>query len=393
MPVSIDENNIFLYNISSEYYNDLCFPYTTENKTDIIIDDRRKEYIKNNLSLCERNCELNNYNSNEKKVKCKCPVKIIFPPIDEIIINPDSYLTNFADFRKISNLEVIKCYRLFFTENGFKKNIGNYILIFLIIFEIILAIFFKAKDYKIIIDKIYKIINLKKEEKNNEIVKDNNKIIIYNGNDKNKGKRIKKKKKKKLSDTQILKIENFPNPPKKAGINILFRKSNFTKKDEDTIDKNTNSKLDSKFLTKNIKNEQNPDNFLHNNNNQNNSLMDKIRKNYYNDYEMNSLNYNRALEIDKRTYLEYYFSLLREKHLVIFTFYTNNDYNSRIIKICLFLFSFALYYTTNGLFFSDSSMHRIYVDNGSYNLLYQLPQIVSCREIRQIQNDIFGDTL
>jgi surface protein len=259
MPVSIDENNLFLYNISSEYYNDLCFPYTTENKTDIIIDDRRKEYIKNNLSLCERNCELNNYNPNEKKVKCKCPVKIIFPSIDEIIINPDSYLTNFADFRKISNLEVIKCYRLFFTEKGFKKNIGNYILIFLIIFEIILAIIFKAKDYKIIIDKIYKIINLKKEEKNNEIVKDNNKIIIHNGNNENKGRRIKKKKKKKLSDTQILKIENCPNRPKKTGINILFRKSNFTKKDEDTIDKNTNSKLDSKFLTKNMKNEQNPD--------------------------------------------------------------------------------------------------------------------------------------
>ena len=387
LPLSIDENNLFLYNISSEYYNDLCFPFTTENKTDIIIDDRRKEYIKNNLSLCERNCELNNYNSNEKKVKCKCPVKIIFPSIDEIIINQDSYLTNFADFRKISNLEVIKCYRLFFTENGFKKNIGNYILIFLIIFEIILAIIFKAKDYKIIIDKIYRIINLKKEEKNNEIVKDNNKIIIPNGNNNNKS-RIKKKR-KKTSDTQILKIENYQNPPKKTGINILFRKSDFTKKDEDTFDKNTNSKLDSKYLTKNIKNAQNPDNFLHNNN-QNNNLITKIKNNFYNDYEMNSLNYNKALEIDKRTYLEYYFSLLREKHLVIFTFYTNNDYNSRIIKICLFLFSFALYYTTNGLFFTDSSMHRIYVDNGYYNLLYQLPQIVYSTIISIIINTIIN---
>jgi hypothetical protein len=186
-----------------------------------------------------------------------------------------------------------------------------------------------------------------------------------------------------------LKSENFPNPPKKTGINILFRKSNSTKKDEDIIDKNTNSKFDSKFLTKNIKNEQNPDNFLPNNN-QNNILITEIRKNYYNDYEMNSLNYNKALEIDKRTYLEYYFSLLREKHLVIFTFYTNNDYNSRIIKICLFLFSFALYYTTNGLFFNDSSMHRIYIDNGRYNLLYQLPQIVYSTVISIIINTIIN---
>jgi hypothetical protein len=184
-----------------------------------------------------------------------------------------------------------------------------------------------------------------------------------------------------------LKINNCPNPPKKAGMDISFKQLNFTKKNEDTIDKNTISKSDFKFSTKNMKNEQSPDIFLHNNNqiNQNNSLNKEIKKN---DYEMNSLKYNEALEIDKRTYLEYYFSLLREKHLVFFTFYTNTDYNSRIIKICLFLFSFALYYSINGLFFSDSSMHRIYADNGSYNILYQLPQIIYSTVISTIINTL-----
>ena len=51
IPVSIDEDNLFKYNSSNEYYNDKCFPYTTENDTDIIIEDRRNEYINNNLSL------------------------------------------------------------------------------------------------------------------------------------------------------------------------------------------------------------------------------------------------------------------------------------------------------------------------------------------------------
>ena len=36
--VSIDENNLYKYNISSDYYNDICYPYTTENKTDIILN-------------------------------------------------------------------------------------------------------------------------------------------------------------------------------------------------------------------------------------------------------------------------------------------------------------------------------------------------------------------
>ena len=96
----------------------------------------------------------------------------------------------------------------------------------------------------------------------------------------------------------------------------------------------------------------------------------------YNDYELNSLDYKEALKIDKRTYLQYYLSLLRMKHILIFTFYTSNDYNSIIIKICLLLFSFSLYITVNSLFFTDSTIHKIYVDEGNFNFIYQIPQIL-----------------
>ena len=30
----------------------------------------------------------------------------------------------------------------------------------------------------------------------------------------------------------------------------------------------------------------------------------------------------------------------------------------------------------NGLFFSDSTMHKIYVDQGAYDFIYQIPQIL-----------------
>ena len=58
------------------------------------------------------------------------------------------------------------------------------------------------------------------------------------------------------------------------------------------------------------------------------------------------------------------------KHIIIFTFYTNNDYNSKLIKFIVFLFSFALYFTINTLFFSDSTLHKIYEDQGKYNFIY-----------------------
>ena len=108
----------------------------------------------------------------------------------------------------------------------------------------------------------------------------------------------------------------------------------------------------------------------------------------YNDYEMNNLTYNEAKKFDKRGYIDYYFSLLRIKHILIFTFYTYNDYNSKTVKICLFLFSFALYFTVNALFYSDSTMHKIYEDNGKFNFIYQIPQIVYSTLISSVINVI-----
>ena len=96
----------------------------------------------------------------------------------------------------------------------------------------------------------------------------------------------------------------------------------------------------------------------------------------YNDEEINSLDYQDALEYDKRTYCEYYISLLKTKNNLIYSFCYNNDYNSKIIKIDLFFIGFTLFFTVNAIFFDDSTMHQIYEDKGSFNLLYQLPQII-----------------
>ena len=95
-----------------------------------------------------------------------------------------------------------------------------------------------------------------------------------------------------------------------------------------------------------------------------------------NDEELNSLNYEEAIEIDKRTFFQYYISLIKKKQLFLFTFLPANDYNLITIKISLFLISFSLYFVINGFFFSDGTMHKIFLDNGSYIFIYQVPQIL-----------------
>ena len=67
---------------------------------------------------------------------------------------------------------------------------------------------------------------------------------------------------------------------------------------------------------------------------------------------------------------------IKKKQLILFAFLPSNDYNINTIKISLLLLSFCLYFTLNGFFFSDDSMYKIYEDKGSYDILYQMPQIL-----------------
>ena len=110
--------------------------------------------------------------------------------------------------------------------------------------------------------------------------------------------------------------------------------------------------------------------------------------NNINDEELNTLEYEIAIIYDKRTYFQYYWSLLKKKQLILFTFLPANDYNLYTIKISLFLLAFSLYFTINGFFFSDDTMHKIHEDNGAFNIIYQIPQILYSTIISAIINAI-----
>ena len=102
--------------------------------------------------------------------------------------------------------------------------------------------------------------------------------------------------------------------------------------------------------------------------------------------ELNSLDYEDAINIDKRTYKEYYCQLLRRRHLIMFTFFPINDYNLISFKFILFLISISLYMIVNAFFFSNNKMHQIYKTNGKYNLLLQIPQFIYSTLISTVIN-------
>ena len=192
----------------------------------------------------------------------------------------------------------------------------------------------------------------------------------------------KKNKKKKNS---FNKINHGNNPPiKKRNTMQNLNKKRINIDIDDNIDNKKDKNKNKIHLGKKRKNRkttttgefENKTNSLMINENKNNQgMIEKYKKiAELSNEEKNKLTYKEALKLDQRTFCEYYISLLLTKHILLFPFY--KDYNSQIIKIDLFFLSFIIYYTVNALFFNDNTMHKIYENEGSFNLEYQLPQII-----------------
>ena len=93
-------------------------------------------------------------------------------------------------------------------------------------------------------------------------------------------------------------------------------------------------------------------------------------------YELNDLEYNMALKLDKRNCFDMYWSLLSREQIIIFTFFTKNDHNIFSLKVIRLIFLFCTDMTCNVFFFADETMHKMYLDYGKYNFIQQIAQIV-----------------
>ena len=257
--------------------------------------------------------------------------------------------------------------------------------------------------------KVTEIGKLNKLKDHNNKVKHKDKRRYNTSNKRDRSRKttkITKFKINKTTDVMNYKISNDSNhfPPKKRNNNALKVKlsnendnksSKYTSNNSNRIlSENNNIKINNKMTLIDIN--------IYQNKNLNKKKVrikedNKIKKEYQkddynnqimNDQELNSLSYEKAIKYDKRTYLIYYWSLLKKKHLLLFTFYPQKDYNLFTLKISLFLLSFSLYFTINGFFFSDNTMHKIYEDHGKYDLIFQIPQILYSSIISAILNII-----
>ena len=417
-----------LFDPNDKFYNDICTKYTSENKTDILLADRKNDIYNKygNKTICQDGCDLASYNGSLEEATCQCQPQTKQTDLNlNISKNFNIKGLNQVFFKTLnnSNFRVLKCYQVAIDLSTIKENKGRLMMTLILLIFIILFIIFIIKGKKQL--NIYMQEILLNSKLKNDTKKKKNHKSLFKKNEKNKN--IKKAKskndKRKIKDINIIKkyiqkkIEKHKsNPLKKEKTKVTINKKkkevhkfskvstkvfkNF-KKDNHIPLSTISSKLKNK---KSLISQSSSDNSLFKNNSKVNSFNiynlsnDKTNKNNYlikngkvlslNDQELNRLDYKKAVIYDKRTYFQYYWSLLKKKQMILFAFMPANDYNSQIFKISLLILSFSLSLNINGFFFSDKTMHKIYEDEGVVNYLYQIVEIICTTIISSMINII-----
>ena len=424
IPLSLDEKLLELYedlqksgydlfDINDPFYNDLCSPYKSKDGTDVLLSDRKNDYYNNSYTTCQSNCQYSSFDSEYQFLKCECKVIVEDIDINDFDKFSKKVYKNFYDILKNSNYKTMKCYKLVFNYDYFKKNIGNFVvlafflgyLIFFIIYifkgisplqeEINDFIYNKFKDVNIV--KIENIENIKTSSKN---ILGKKSILKKNKEEKKKNvefppRKVKikasmtesnlslNKKRKKNRSSKFKKMKEINNTN-----STYYNRARLIDKDK-TVTETKKSFVESRPKNKNKKNQKQKNNKVKintesmsktnmnlksqskskvTNTNDNNEKLD--------DLDLNYLPYEKAVDLDKRTFAQIYWSRLKSKHLFIYTFLSFNDHNLIYIKISRFLFLVVTSMAMNVIFFFDSSMHKIYLDYGKYNFIKQIPQII-----------------
>ena len=402
-----------LFDINDPFYNDLCSPYKSKDGTDVLLSDRKNDYYNNSYTTCQSNCQYSSFDSEYQFLKCECKVIVEDIDINDFDKFSKKVYKNFYDILKNSNYKTMKCYKLVFNYDYFKKNIGNFVvlafflgyLIFFIIYifkgisplqeEINDFIYNKFKDVNI--EKIGNIENIKTSSKN---ILGKKSILKKNKEEKKKNvefppRKVKikasmtesnlslNKKRKKNRSSKFKKMKEINNTN-----SSYYHRARLIDKDK-TVTETKKSFVESRPKSKNKKNQKQKNNKVKintesmsktnmnlksqskskvTNTNDNNEKLD--------DLDLNYLPYEKAVDLDKRTFAQIYWSRLKSKHLFIYTFLSFNDHNLIYIKISRFLFLVVTSMAMNVIFFFDSSMHKIYLDYGKYNFIKQIPQII-----------------
>ena len=354
------ERGIDVFNLSNQFFTDVCFTFESPNKKDITLKDRILSFYPN-ITLCDTGCELKGLNLTTMTCTCLCRFNdILNNDLVQDVIYINENLNNLIEMIHNSNIEVLTCYKNVFTIENIKRSIGGLIIFGSLLICICFMLIFYLKDLKKVTNYILGLtenyINYLSEKSSimdmnrDDWISGNHMILNFKKNEKEKpiiSQSIKIKQNKQ--NKQII-ISNDEKESKNIYKNI---------KNDDILTVNKNDP-NSKEL---ILNKRNPIDSMLNQNTKKNITIYQKKEEFFIEYlsvSMNDLDFEDSLKKDTRSFFEYLCDSIVDRQLIVNTFYSDEPLRPISIKIILFDMTLVLYFVVNGLFYSEDYISIIY---------------------------------
>ena len=101
--------------------------------------------------------------------------------------------------------------------------------------------------------------------------------------------------------------------------------------------------------------------------------MSKLSKN---DSDMQELDYEEAIILDKRSYLKMCWGYLIDSQIILGTFFINNNLDLFVIKLSFLVITFQTNFFLNALFYTDDYISDAYHNNGTLDFFSGLPKSI-----------------
>ena len=363
------EQNIDFLNITSLFYNNICYQFKSFNEKDITLKDRIINFFPN-ISLCDIGCEIEKINYDTKIISCKCNITY-FSKIDEIKVLDYELILSYSDlitFLKENFLSLLFCYDNLFNYKYFFKNIGGIILFITIIVQIICTIFFFINGFDKINKYIFYVmesyIRLNKKNNNNNSLNKDTLNDSFNSETLLSTKTFQKKKKLKiLSENEKFKT-----------IKANFNKNNFSSTNvsrNESISLNLISQQESEsvnelnLLKLKLKNKKKNNSEI----SQNSNIL--LKKNTYLEKDVlkyvlqspNEMEFYEIVKNDKRTFCQFYWDKIKRNQIIIKTFIFKEETIPIELKIILFIIYIDLFLISGVFFFTNQVISELFYSN------------------------------
>jgi len=359
----LTQQDINIFNLSDEFYTDICYSFVSKDGKDVPLSDRIKAFYPN-ITLCESGCINKGVDLDTLESICECKFNDLMKSgiiADNVLLS--NTIGEVFDLIRSSNLLILKCYKGVFKKENIVKSYGGFIIIGIVFFQLIFSLIFGFYDMPMIRKFLHHLTEYFMELVTNKNTHINIAPTSSRGNLKKHSPPKKKRKKKKKRLRKRYKRTRNKRPKQSIFI------------DEEKGFNSNSYKTDSKFLSpdlnsKKLLKKQNSLLLLRSKNDINSqkllrakTLCGNLDIEEYLKPDLDDLEYDDAIKFDKRTFCEFFSERLSEKQITMNTFYHKENIKPMSIKIILLLLNIDLYFVINGFFFNEAYLSAIFNSN------------------------------